>query len=136
MATIKKVSKKVPVKTKDTSPFKSKVKSRSNQPRVVFTKGTAKRNLETGRAKIVGGEAIGGAGKALGKAAAKKAAAAAKRAAARKRAATRKLTPEETGKAPVKKWGPGRKEYEATKKKLGIVTKKYPRKFMGEWKDF
>jgi hypothetical protein len=111
---------------------KKKTQSRSNQSRVIYTKGTAKRNLETGRAKILTGEAVGGAGKA----AAKKAAAAAKRAAARKRAAKRKLTPEETGKAPVKKYGEGRKEWEATKKQLGIVTKKYPRKFMGEWYDF
>jgi len=111
---------------------KKKTKSRSNQSRILYTQN----NINKGKIKILGGEAIGGAGKAVGKAVAKKAAAAAKRAAAKKRAAKRKLTPEETGKAPVNKWGPGRREYEAKKKELGIVTRKPPRKFMGDWYNF
>lgn len=121
-----------------------KTKSRSNQGRAVYTKYNMKSNLDKGKSKIVGGEAIGGVGKAIGKEVVKKVAkTAAKKPTkkqakaaqiqrARKRAATRKLNQEETGKARVYKKGPGRLEYEATLKELGIVLKKYPRKFMGE----
>jgi hypothetical protein len=119
---------------------KKKTKSRSNQSRILYTQN----NINKGKIKILGGEAIGGAGKAVGKAVAKPLSKKALKklkeqrrlAAARKRAANRKLTPEETGKAPVKKVGPGRREYEAKLKELGIEIKKPPRKFMGEWRNF
>lgn len=125
-----------------------KTQSRSNQPRVVYLKANRAENLKRNKIKILGGEAIGGVGKAIGKEVVKKVAKtatkkitkkqakAAKIQKARKRAATRKLTQEETGKARVYKKGPGRLEYEETLKQLGIVLKKYPRNFMGEKRIF
>lgn len=90
---------------------KSKTKSRSNQPRVVHTKHNRKSNLDKGKTKIVRGEIItpGSAGKKIIGQTAKQV-------------------------KKIRKHGPGRREYEAMKKKLGIDTNKGAEiNILGKW---
>ena len=90
---------------------KKKTKSRSNQSRVIYTKGTLKRNLDKNKVKRVRGEIItpGSAGKKIIGQTAKQ---------------VRK----------IRKHGPGRREYEAMKKKLGIDTNKSAEiNILGKW---
>ena len=91
---------------------KKKTKSRSNQPRVVATKNNMKQNLDKNKVKVLKGEVVNPAG------------------------ATSKVIAATANQArKVKKFGPGRREYEAMKKKLGIDTNKGAEiNILGQWK--
>ena len=108
----KNVSKKVPVKIKDQKDSTKKTKTRSNQSRLVVTKSNMENQIKKGKVKILKGEVVNPGG------------------------AAKKIifgTANQVSK--VRKHGPGRKEYERMKKKLGIDTNKGAEiNILGQWK--